>query len=1784
MPQWTTISNSWGATEDNWKPVSNSWGNDKPDIGFSPTYENEPPQVRKYDTGFHPTYETEPEPSAISKGIDWLDSLWINQPISKSLGIDLPGMGRKVSNYITDPNSDFFDPLLKYTPAGILGARPEVQRGFLGGSIEGASQVAEGFTTPLNIATIGFGARAQGLLKAAKALDEAGDTVGALRNFNAAQKLITADKAFGVAQVPTGAAHAYKGYEQGDPTQIGFGIAEMAGGAGAAGQHRPSYTPEPGLAKIAEAPSIYKDLPLTQDLEFNPHAYQQQVDQFDSPGRNMLTDTANDIETKDRILQGHVASTDMPTFDVDPFAPITDRLQGMDIATRITDAPPIPPPIYGDINRSFDQPDLGMGGDTLRDPSIPSRGFGMEQGGDMASGGDWSQRPPRQPLRGDEAIPEMAFQPDEGKATNAEGMESFLPGENVSNPTSRAAINEETRVAPEGGINAILISHPELRDEALAIYHESNPEMISQNFANYVKQREATWGAYFEAQNNRLRHGIPEPPEVVAAFKRAAALSDLAQAKYERASSRILRGRAETTGRPRGGLFDAPDEFHPTQSDVDTGMGGDPLREQPTSPTFGHEQGGDMATGGGIPPEDLRTRLRRILGRDPTQEELNAAAGSTDESIINQIEDARLREQIGAGESNIPLNPTEIAINNVLHAYARNPALALTEMNKYLAHLPPAEIRKAQQLIIQITSKLHADNKGKLRIPDPLESEPHDPAWEETPAEALEEDIPTVNIGGIIDAKKQALRDMSYDPSGMSGWEADMTLQRVNRAREVPPGEQMMLGLEDQRPANVIPESDQVRQKDVLKVATLMEGGLAGEAQKIRALHDMYGRPITPSEEVAALAEHYTRMGDTAKAAKYNELADRYSAVEQGQQDMFKPNRMEGGSEDPNRMSQEWIDEQNGRIPPKGPLGIRPTGGARGMVPQEPANPRQSAAVKRQQAVDEVIRLENQAREFEKQAKAAMDTGNPELAMQHAAASQKHRDMAATANMKFAKEMKGKMKEAERFESMARAREAAGDKEGASRLKAQAETEYLREAGQLELRFRKNLLAQKMREMGFELSDKTIHAIDDMDPADLSHHLQKDFAELLLSSVDEGKPGLGVEDVPSGRPHLAETHITIRDKNGKPIAHAEMQTNRLTGEGDLINWAVSQEAGMGQKAILPLAMELEKRGGLVPKGPYSADTKNFLQRLATAVKESRLFKEETGALNLGNWTGGKWWERLKDRAGWGQGYKTNKRQRALAKQQVQWIDEALAMPANMTTTGDLSAPGRQGLMLFHTPEFWHAAYTMFKGLSPTAFNRIDAELKNMRIMQSQGVDPKTGKPLPSMAEQWGMKMFAPASQPGPHAKGAASNWLETGRFFNQDIPYITKGWAKSPMAMMIRASNRAFITFANHLNVNRLQYLADRAQDNSLKAHQGSVRKQGLLGGFNPSEFRFGIGKLMPDIDIGLHDSIDFSTATKGERKAWANFADSLDPYNNKALGKELADAVNTMTGHAPLKTHVLPFRGAELNLENHARLLGRLFFAPGLMASRVRMMNPSTYIMASPTARKQYVGGLFGAAAGYTASALLLKNGAEALGYDADINMDPTSADFMKIRVGNYRMDPSGGIAPYLVLYSRLISGYYTSSATGRTSELGQGFQATTAETLKDRFLTNKQEPIAKFVSDMMAASEHQPVFMKDRMLQMMIPMVAQDIWEVSKEDPGLIPLSVGTFFGHGGQVYQQGVAGTRFTDPKNEKVYAGGGLRGLIYGADFQNQKSGPGPRQMSPRKLGPRNLGPRKPTPRQ
>ena len=251
-----------------------------------------------------------------------------------------------------------------------------------------------------------------------------------------------------------------------------------------------------------------------------------------------------------------------------------------------------------------------------------------------------------------------------------------------------------------------------------------------------------------------------------------------------------------------------------------------------------------------------------------------------------------------------------------------------------------------------------------------------------------------------------------------------------------------------------------------------------------------------------------------------------------------------------------------------------------------------------------------------------------------------------------------------------------------------------------------------------------------------------------------------------------------------------------------------------------------------------------------------------------------------------------------------------------------------------------------------------------------------------------------------------------------------------------------------------------------------------------------------------------------------------LDLKTDLVKLREVADFVNNSTGRGSLSHKGLNIAGQEIikagSLESQAHNLSNVFFAPRLMASRVKMwnkmLNPLEYVKSDPVMRKEALKSLFGVVGTGALINSLVKLGG------GDVSLDPTNSDFWKGKINETRIDPSGGFQQYLVAASKLMSGKSTSSVSGKVTDLSNPkYGQSDKFDIVERFFTNKLAPIPSFVYSMMRGKEFDgmPFDAKKALLTRTVPIVMQDLYELSQEDPKLLPVGLLPVLGVGMQTY---------------------------------------------------------------
>ncbi|QGH72333.1 MAG: hypothetical protein [Podoviridae sp. ctg2L5] len=222
-----------------------------------------------------------------------------------------------------------------------------------------------------------------------------------------------------------------------------------------------------------------------------------------------------------------------------------------------------------------------------------------------------------------------------------------------------------------------------------------------------------------------------------------------------------------------------------------------------------------------------------------------------------------------------------------------------------------------------------------------------------------------------------------------------------------------------------------------------------------------------------------------------------------------------------------------------------------------------------------------------------------------------------------------------------------------------------------------------------------------------------------------------------------------------------------------------------------------------------------------------------------------------------------------------------------------------------------------------------------------------------------------------------------------------------------------------------------------------------------------------------------------------------------------IADWVNNATGRGKLPG----------GLESAASQLNSVFFSPRLMASRLNLLNPVTYVKQDPFVRKEALKSMFSfASAGLSVLGLAKLAGAE-------VGSDPRSADFGKIKIGNTRYDLWGGFQQYIRSAAQIISGKYISSTTGVEYTLGEGYKPMTRLDIASRVLESKLAPTWSYLIDSLRGTTFggEKTTISEELKERFTPMVISDLMDVAQEKgfAKAVGLQVPGFFGLGVQTY---------------------------------------------------------------
>ena len=195
------------------------------------------------------------------------------------------------------------------------------------------------------------------------------------------------------------------------------------------------------------------------------------------------------------------------------------------------------------------------------------------------------------------------------------------------------------------------------------------------------------------------------------------------------------------------------------------------------------------------------------------------------------------------------------------------------------------------------------------------------------------------------------------------------------------------------------------------------------------------------------------------------------------------------------------------------------------------------------------------------------------------------------------------------------------------------------------------------------------------------------------------------------------------------------------------------------------------------------------------------------------------------------------------------------------------------------------------------------------------------------------------------------------------------------------------------------------------------------------------------------------ATLNKQRMDIFSKYAALWEGSATEAELKAMASFIGVMTGRGTLPRRAEPL----------VNLLNLVMFSPRLQLSRMQFLAmPVTLWRYPPRVRRYVIGNMV---AFYSTMVSLL--GMTAIGIKAagledlvSIEKDPRSTDFGKIRVGDTRLDPWGGLQQYMRLFARLATGE-TKTAVGKIAEIDREQELL-------RFWRTKENPFVGLIHDL--------------------------------------------------------------------------------------------------------------------
>ena len=253
--------------------------------------------------------------------------------------------------------------------------------------------------------------------------------------------------------------------------------------------------------------------------------------------------------------------------------------------------------------------------------------------------------------------------------------------------------------------------------------------------------------------------------------------------------------------------------------------------------------------------------------------------------------------------------------------------------------------------------------------------------------------------------------------------------------------------------------------------------------------------------------------------------------------------------------------------------------------------------------------------------------------------------------------------------------------------------------------------------------------------------------------------------------------------------------------------------------------------------------------------------------------------------------------------------------------------------------------------------------------------------------------------------------------------------------------------------------------------------------------------------DMGYKTLGRTDTMTQAETEIWANYIAAMSGRGKISVGP--------------------------LNLEPAALAMNRAFFSARYVASRFQMLTFQPLWTGAKSGKGSARVRIMVAKEYIRLGMGLMTVFSTALFMGADIEDDPTSSDFGKLKWGNRRLDPLMGFQQVIVFMSRIITG---KMKTGRGEVISlrgddQKYGSADVMDIIARFGRSKLSPQFGFMMNLLTGETMigEEVALLNTAGQLLYPMTYGDIYDTMKEDgmPTNVALSILAFLGMGLQTY---------------------------------------------------------------